>query len=386
MAFALLPEVPAHVAPPALVAPAPREVSFGRIAGTVGRGTDRVIVSIDGKPSLDRRVARRRFAFRLALPPRDVAVRIEALDALGNRAGRTVAPVFGLPPRDVPRATRPYEDGELARELDELVRRFNGISAVYVENLRTGAGAAWNARARFPAASTVKLAIAIEVLRSLVARPPPGSELDGLLERMLVASDNEAANELLAWLGGSDAGGAARVNELLAALGLGDSELYGGFFAAAGHGDPIPLRIESEPAFEGKYTTAWDLARLHRFLHLAAGDRGPLLDVSGSFTGADARFLLYVLAHSADHGKLDRYLPPDVVVPHKAGWITEARHDCGVVYAPSGAFVAAVMTWTGAGAGDASDELAGRVAKLALDHFRAPDGRSASGIAYSFSL
>ncbi|MDQ3866268.1 MAG: class A beta-lactamase-related serine hydrolase, partial [Actinomycetota bacterium] len=220
----------------------------------------------------------------------------------------------------------------------------------------------------------------------LVARPPPDSGLYRLLARMLVASDNEAANELLARLGDSDADGAARVNELLATLGLRDSELYGGFLAAAGRGDPIPLTVESQPAFEGKYTTAWDLARLHRFVHLAAGNRGPLLDVSGSFTAADARFLLYVLAHSADRGKLDRYLPADVVVAHKAGWITEARHDCGVVYAPSGAFVAAVMTWTGAAAGDASDELAGRVAKLALDHFRAPDGWSASGIAYAFSL
>src|ERR671920_92471 len=110
-------------------------------------------------------------------------------------------------------------------------------------NLATGAGAAWNARARFPAASSVKIAIAIEVLRELQARPPPGSGIGNLLE----------------------------------------------------------LTVENQPSFEGKYTTAYDLAQLHRFVHLAALGGGPLLDLDG-FTAADARFLLYVLAHSADHG------------------------------------------------------------------------------------
>ena len=35
---------------------------------------------------------------------------------------------------------------------------------------------------------------------------------------------------------------------------------------------------------------------------------------------------------------------------HKAGWISYARHDAGLVYWPGGVFVAAVMT-TGSGVG-----------------------------------
>ena len=46
---------------------------------------------------------------------------------------------------------------------------------------------------------------------------------------------------------------------------------------------------------------------------------------------------------------------------HKAGWISYARHDAGLVYWPGGVFVAAVMTY-GSGVGVASDVLAGRVA------------------------
>jgi beta-lactamase class A len=371
MAFALPLDVPAHVPPPTVETPAPREASFGRVEGRVGAGTHRLVVLVDGRERAEQRVRGARFALQVTLPPRDTAVRVVALDALGNRAGVTVRPVLGLPTLTAARARRPHEDAVLARELRRLVDAFPGIAAVYVENLATGMGAAANARARFPAASTVKLPIAVEVLRALRARPPPRSRIYALLARMLVHSDNEAANELLAWVGRSEAGGAAQVTRTMQALGLGDSRVYGGFLTAS-RGRPIPLTVERAPPVVGKHTTASDLARLHRLVHLGADGRGALVRaLDGSFSPADARLLLYLLAHSADRGKLDRYLPDRAVVAHKGGWVTEARHDSGLVYAAEGVFVASVMTWTYGEAGDASDELAGRVAKAALERFRA---------------
>ena len=61
----------------------------------------------------------------------------------------------------------------------------------------------------------------------------------------------------------------------------------------------------------------------------------------------------------------------DVAVLHKAGWISTARHDTGLVFWRGGVFVAGVMTWNGNGVGRSSDVLAGRVAELALARFRA---------------
>ena len=66
----------------------------------------------------------------------------------------------------------------------------------YVQSLTGGWGAAWNAKARFPAASTVKLAIAATVLAQHSGIPPPGSHVDALLREMIVPSDDEAANAL----------------------------------------------------------------------------------------------------------------------------------------------------------------------------------------------
>jgi hypothetical protein len=105
---------------------------------------------------------------------------------------------------------------------------------------------------------------------------------------------------------------------------------------------------------------------------LAGAGKGPLRRAQPGFTPADARYLLYVLAHVRDTGKLDRVVGsvPGVTVAHKAGWLGVARHDAGLVFWRGGVFVAAVMTYRSSGAGNSSDLLAGRVASAALQRFR----------------
>ena len=80
-----------------------------------------------------------------------------------------------------------------------------------MQDLRTGRGAAWNAGARFPAASTLKLAIAVTVLRTLEHKPESYTQVSRLLGKMLVSSDNDAANALEVWLAGSTSAGSDRV-------------------------------------------------------------------------------------------------------------------------------------------------------------------------------
>jgi beta-lactamase class A len=347
---------------PELVTPAPHEVSFGRIAGRASPGTARIVVSIDGRIRAEKQLGRARFDFWIALPHRDVRLTVSAVDKRGRRAATTVEPVFGLPRASAPRGPprRSFQDGRLAHELRALGREFPGVCGILVEDLRDGAQAAWNARAHFPAASTLKVAIAVEVLRVLDGKPWRGSRVDRLMRRMLIPSDDKAANELLVWLGGTISGGAARVNATLRALGLYDTDMYGGYLVQA-----------SEPSFVGKRTTARDYASLLRQIHFAAEGKGRLARrFRGSFIPADARHLLYLLAHTTT-GWLDRFLSAgQATVVQKAGWITRARHDGGLVYWPGGTFVAVVLTWNERGVGVASDVIAGRVARAALARLR----------------
>jgi beta-lactamase class A len=358
--------VSAAAAPPALVAPAPEEVSFGRIAGIAPRGTREVRVRVGRRLVAERRIRGRSFDFYVALPRGEHIVRVQA-----GRRTFVVPDVVGLPLRARPAEAYGRLDGGLQARVVPLARRFGGTSAVFVKDVSSGAGAAWNARARFPAASTLKLAIAVEALRILDGKPMRGSWIDGVLRRMLLESSNDAANELEVWMGGSTPGGGARVDELLRLLGLRDSEMYGGYLRDTQARRPIPVRVESEPAFgRGKYTSALDLARLLVDVHLATEGKGVLAArCRGEFTPSDARFLLYLLSRVPDRGKLGRYLGArPVVLMHKAGWISNARHDAGLVYYPEGVFVSAVLTWNG-GDYDA-DVLAGRVAAIALSRFR----------------
>ncbi len=339
-----------------------------------------MLVRVDGRVVAKRRLEGREFTLDVDLPPREVSVRVETVDVRGRRAGSTVRPVLGLPRAARPRMRSPRLDEPLQRELKQLVARFSGTAGVYVEHLGTGQAAAWNARATFPAASTLKLAIAVAYLAQTDGPPRLGSRADRLMRGMLIASDNAAANSTLVALGGSTSGGGQRVNALMRSIGLERTEMYGGYLlgtsleptrepAARG----VPLSVVSQPAWGvGKSTTALDLAQLHRAVWLASAGLGPLGRPRTGLDAAEARYLLYLLAHVQARSKLGRvaHARPGVLVLHKAGWVDSARHDAGLVAWRGGLFVAAVMTHRGAGAGRRSDVLAGDVASAALRRFR----------------
>ena len=335
-----------------------------------------MVVSAHGRVLVSKPLRGRRFSLRVALPAGAATVRVTTHGVGGRSSARVVRGVYALPAVARPRVVRASEDRYLTRRLRRLVRGYRGTPAFYVQSLTTGRGAAWNARARFPAASTVKLAIAAAVLAEHDGIPTPRSYVGGLLREMIIPSDDAAANALEVWLAGSTSAGSHVVNTLMRSIGMTDSIMYGGYEVRSLSG-PIPVQVDEAPAFGvGKYTTAADMATLHRAIWLASGNRGPLRKQQPGFTAADARHLLWLLAHVRDTPKLDRVVRAerDVHVLHKAGWISSGRHDTGLVFWRGGVFVASVMTWRSSGAGTSSDVLAGRVAAVALERFRRRSG------------
>jgi hypothetical protein len=359
--------------PPVLEQPAPRQVTYGLVTGKAARGTTRVVVSANGEVVTARDLRGRRFWIRADLPHGDVTVRVTTLAGDGRGSSTVVRDVYSLPRAASPRLVRARADPVLGRRLRGIVRGFSGTPAFYVQSLTSGEGAAWNARARFPAASTLKLAIAVTTLARHSGLPERGSYLDGLFQKMITVSDDRAANDMEVYMAGSTSAGSSLVNALMRSIGLYDSVMYGGYIVTRTPSASIPIRVDEQPYFGvGKYTTAWDMSRLWRAIWLASAGRGPLRREQPGFTIADARHLLWWLAHVRDSRKLDASLRDraGVSVLHKAGWISKARHDTGLVFWPGGVFVAGVMTWRPSGAGLGSDLLAGRVARVAYDRFR----------------
>jgi beta-lactamase class A len=368
--------IDAPLPPPAIEQPAPHQVSYGVITGRAARGTIRVIVSANGRRLSSKPLRGRRFSLRVSLPSGDATIRVTTVARDGRRSSRSVDEVFGLPAGSRPRVVSSRQDPLLTRKVRRLARDYSGIAGIYVQSLTGGAGAAWNAKAQFPAASTLKLAVAIAVLAQHSGVPPPGSNVHRFMESMITRSDNASANALEVWLAGSTSAGSQRVNALMRSLGLVDSEMYGGYELRT-LSAKIPVRVERQPAFGvGKHTSAYDLAALLRAVWLASGSKGPLRDAQPGFTAADGRYLLWLLAHVNDAPKLDRAREGNlgVVVLHKAGWVDTARHDAGLVFWRGGVFVAGVMTWSSWGAGTSSDRLAGRVASLALGRLQRTEG------------
>ena len=365
--------------PPAIEQPAPYQVSYGVVTGVAAPGTSRVIVRVGGRTLADLPLRQRRFQLRVSLPLEETSVQVVTVDGAGRSSRATVPHVLGAAPAAAPRIRASRSDALLARDVRRLAAGFGSTSAIYVQNLSTGEGAAWNARATFPAASTLKLAIAVTALARSDGTPVPGSTLDSLLRQMLTYSDNAAANATERYYGDSTSGGSSLVNSMMHSLGLVDTEMYGGYELDAVGGPsrvpagPIPLRVDSQPSWgSGKKTSAYDLASLLRDVWLASGGRGPLRTAQPGFSAADGRYLLYLLALVRDPGKIDREVGriPGVRVLHKAGWIDSARHDNGIVLWPGGALVVTVMTHRSSGAGPSSDVLAGKVASAALRRFR----------------
>lgn len=358
--------------PPAIEQPAPHQVSYGLVTGRAAAGTVRVVVAANGRKLSSKPLRGRRFSLRVSLPPGDVTVRVTTVARDGRRASRVVDDVFGLPAGSSPRLVRAREDPVLARKLRGVARDYSGTTGYFVQSLTGGSGAAWNAKARFPAASTLKLAIAMTVLARHSGIPSPGSRVDALLREMLIPSDDAAANSLLVWIAGSTSAGAYRVNDLMRSIGLTDSLMYGGYEVRTLAGR-IPRRVDQQPAFGvGKYTSASDMTSLWRAIWLASGGKGPLRSSQPGLTAADARYLLWLTAHVRDQPKLDTAVGSErgVEVLHKAGWVSTARHDTGLVFWTGGVFVAGVMTWRSYGISLESDRLAGRIAAAALERFR----------------
>ena len=350
----------AHAAPPAPVIAAP-PVSFGRIAVRLGAGTRRIEVQADGRITARRAVPPGPRRVSVPVPAGIHPVRVRAVGSGGSRWSATVR-VRALPP-SARRAGRipGWVDRRLQGDVDRLVAGMPAISGVYVQHLVTGCGAASNADAQFPAASTLKAAILVDAVRRGRA-----DDLRATLDRMVIDSDDRAANTVLASLGGgSGDAGARSVTDTLHALGL-DRSLVRRPYIIEDARRPIVIRTDRAPLlFTNFITTPYELARLMVAIHRGAIGKGGVARLGIGARAARAELMARLL-DVRDRTKLPAGLPPSVPVAHKTGYTEEVKHDGGLIYLRSGPVVAAAMSWSASEVGDAvGDRFIAEVARAA---------------------
>ncbi len=255
---------------------------------------------------------------------------------------RPFAPLALVPDRDLE-----------ARIQERLARQDEGHYAVVVKRIDDGVGVAIDADRVFYAASLFKVAVMVEAFHQRevglldfgesyvvsdyydgfdlgpgVLRHCDTVTLDAALRAMMAVSDNVAAVLV------QDRVGARFVNDALVQLGARDTALLA---------DDLP-------------TTAADQA-----LIIEAIARGELIGREAS------QEMLNLLASETFDFGLPAGLPDGTVVAHKTGLWHNATHDVGIVFAPGGPYVIAVLT-DGGFESDAADVIAD-VSRIVYDYF-----------------
>ncbi|HZG36570.1 MAG TPA: serine hydrolase, partial [Gaiellaceae bacterium] len=227
-------------------------------------------------------------------------------------------------------------DHELARRLATIGSRFDGWAGIWVHDLRTGRTAGWNADARFPAASTVKLGALVAALRT---RPRPETGRHWYDVRRIGAwSSNLAANRVAREVG------YGAVGDGLRRLGMHASTYPGPYRATTSRLDaPKP-----PPHRSTRVTTARDLGGALYRLHAAAvGNR--LAQRRVGLTPHQARLALSVLLapeRAGDNVGLLRPWLGRMLVAEKNGWLSDLRTTASLLYRRGAPLIVVVEAWS----------------------------------------
>ncbi|MDX6647184.1 MAG: Beta-lactamase enzyme family [Miltoncostaeaceae bacterium] len=334
----------------AIDAPRPREASFGDLSSRAPARARTAELRADGRLVARLTVVRRRVRARLALPPGRHDLELRFLPASGGRP-LALARSDGvwLLPRSA-RAAVPARrvDSRLETRLRALAGGFAGRSALWAQDLTSGRAAGWNAEARFPAASTVKIGLLVAALERL-GRAPERSPLFADLEAMATRSSNLATNRLLPRLGGSEAAGAALAQLALRRLGAAGSTFPAGYLIGSELQPALPPgRVEDPPPASWRVTTARDLARALFAIQAAAvgGRRARVGTGLGRHQARVALGLLLSTVPGGDNlGLFRQRLGPSVPAAQKHGWTTSVRHSAAIVYSRGGPLIVVCLTY-----------------------------------------
>lgn len=323
-----------------LLEPRPFAVSFGDVVAAAPAGVDGAVLYANGVSAGPLGIDGGRARGRIVAPAGRYALEVRFTRG-GVPAGSARSTGVWLLPISAGGAVRdPSRDTGLQDALRAEAKRFPGISGIWVHDLASGASAGWNAGARFPAASTVKLGVLGAALRRTGAQPE-GSALFHDLQGIAGWSSNLGANRLLRTVGGT-----GPVQAQLFRLGA-TTSTYPGPYIVATALPPVDAP-DPPPRVSRRLTTAYDLGAVLTTLHQAAlGDPATL--ARSRMTRSQARLGLGLLLSSEQRGD-NRGLLSDAVggsipMAQKQGWISSARHTAAIVYTAHGPVVVVVLTY-----------------------------------------
>lgn len=254
-----------------------------------------------------------------------------------------------------PRAT----PQQIQEQLELLAAEWDGVVGLYLHDLASNTTVATlNERTVFSGASLLKVPIMLHAHMTLQRFTP---EQYGWITAMILDSDNQSANDLLAAsVGGRDTEdaliGVQLMNEHLQQLGLNHTyqlmpyEAYDYLVGVLGMEIPMGPEYEGEPPYTFAdpviRTTPGEMGHLFVLMDRCKRGYGDLMTMfPDTITPTRCRSMLDLLTKNHDLTRMVAGIPAGVRVEHKSGWVDQMQCDVGIVRSPAGDYVLALYIY-----------------------------------------
>lgn len=244
--------------------------------------------------------------------------------------------------------------------------------SVFIMDLATRRSVSVNPGVMYSAASLMKLPVLVSLYRRL--HRLPSADEARLIARMIVCSDNAAADTILRGLGdGSDSRGTAYVNDTVARLGLVHTVLAERFSRRSTPVAPTTPDARSQTdADPDNQSTPADMGLLLAGLYQCAVEgSGPLMTtLDGDVSMAECRQIINTMRAVRLGVMIEGGVPPGIPVAHKPGLIPDTHGDAALITTASGTYVLVVMLHAkGYLSSDRSFEVMAEIARLTYNAF-----------------
>lgn len=251
----------------------------------------------------------------------------------------------------------PPSMADLERVLNTQTLQFPGFAAIYVHDLMQDDEASVDSDVSFSGMSTLKIGIAAAVMRKLSAGvqadDPDSQEIGLLLDYALGESNNQAANQLLRFLGDGDVTAGTRVfSEFMRSLGFTSTYMQSGYdfqtqlpqIATPGNQQ---TEWETDPD-TNLQSTPREMGRILSAIHACTQGEGPLLEsYPGEITPDECWQILFYMTHDQFREMVWAGLPNpnNQWIVHKHGFAFESHSDVALIWGPAGPYVVSVFLY-----------------------------------------
>lgn len=257
-------------------------------------------------------------------------------------------------PRDPERPSINLLTRLLVNRLQVFEQETGGVASVFIMDLQNGEVVPINETVAMSGIDVMKVPIVLDTYMR-IDQVPSLTHRQLISDTLVVQPENASANELLKFVSGQDDAyaGAQAVTEMVQRLGLANTFIIAPYDEPLRAGQATPEtpansveapRTRPNPQMQ---TTAEDVGMLLSMIYYCAqGKGGALLALyPEQITQGECQQILEYMQENDIGSLIEEGVPPQTLVAHRHGWISDTHADAGIVSTPGGDYVLVVFLY-----------------------------------------